>query len=158
MIERRHTMYAGRSGPSIAGTRERGAALVIGLVLMLALTILGVSGMNTATLELNMASNAESAQDAFQAAETGIDIAIEQRNWSTTQPTLVPATTLGDGSYSTSAETVGSACTIVPDRAFSAGVTGGVMAWHFDVTADGEGPRGAASRHTQSFYVAGPAC
>ena len=52
---------------------QRGAALVVGLVLMLVLTVLGISGLNTATLELVMASNTQSQQLAFQAAETGID-------------------------------------------------------------------------------------
>jgi type IV pilus assembly protein PilX len=152
---RTHAAFAS-SCPSLA--RQRGAALVVGLVLMLALTVLGISGINTATLELTMAGNTESANDAFQAAETGIDIAIAQKNWSTTAPTVVPQTPLGDGTYTTRAVTNNTACTIVPDRAFSAGVTGGVMAWHFDVRSTGTGPRGASSTHNQSFYVAGPAC
>lgn len=137
---------------------QHGAALVIGLILMLALTVLGISGMNSSTLELTMAGNTESADDAFQAAETGVNIAIEQRNWSTSAATNLPVTGLGDGSYKTQAVTTNTACTIVPDRAFSAGVTGGVMAWHFKVRATGTGPRGASSTHDQSFYVAGPAC
>lgn len=138
------------------GRAEDGAALVVGLVLLLALTILGVSGMNTATLELAMAGSTRAAQTAFQAAETGIDISVEQGGWSTTGATTVTGDVGDDGE--TTAVTVNSACTIVPDSAFSAGVTGGVMAWHFDVTATGTGPRGAQSIHNQSFYVAGPGC
>src|SRR5690606_19538894 len=70
-------------------SRQQGAALVVGLVLLLVMTVLGVSGMNTATLELVMAGNAEAQQDAFQAAETGIDVAISRRNWTTAAPVTV---------------------------------------------------------------------
>lgn len=136
---------------------QRGAALVVGLVLMLVLTVLGISGMNTATLELTMANNAESHQDAFQAAETGIDIPIAQRNFTTLAPTVLPVTPLGDGSYNTRSTTSCVTTTPVPDLAFSMGTsTGTVQAFHFDVLAVGRGPRGAVSTHNQSFYVVGP--
>lgn len=139
--------------------RERGAALIVGLVLLLIMTVLGVSGMGTAALELVMAGNAQSQQDAFQAAETGIDIAIDRRNWTTLAPTPLDDGAGGDitvGAGSVSGETLNSDCTIYPNSAFSAGVTGGVMAYHFDTDVLGTGPRGARSSHTQSFYVAGP--
>ena len=42
---------------------ERGAALVIGLVLLLILTLLAVTGMNTATTELVMAGNEQYGRD-----------------------------------------------------------------------------------------------
>jgi type IV pilus assembly protein PilX len=63
--------------------RQRGAALVVGMILLLILTVLGVSGMNSSVFGLTMASNAQFFQNAFQAAETGIDIAIDQRNYTT---------------------------------------------------------------------------
>ncbi len=53
--------------------KQRGAALVIGLVLLLVLTVLAISTMNTASMELTMAGNAQYQQNAFQAAETGIE-------------------------------------------------------------------------------------
>src|SRR5690606_2858774 len=37
--------------------RQRGAALVVGLILLMVLTVLAISGMNTSTLELQMAGN-----------------------------------------------------------------------------------------------------
>lgn len=139
-----------------AKSRQQGAALVVGLVLLLIMTVLGVSGMNTATLELIMAGNAEVQQEAFQAAETGINAAIAERNWNTLGPVTVTRNiTTG---ITAEARTANTACTIYPDSAFSAGVTGGVSAYHFDAVSVGEGPRGAQSTHTQSFYVAGPAC
>ncbi|MEL7451569.1 MAG: PilX N-terminal domain-containing pilus assembly protein, partial [Pseudomonadota bacterium] len=56
--------------------RQRGAALIIGLVLLMMLTVLTVSGMRAATLEITMAGNVQYAQNAFQAAETGIERAM----------------------------------------------------------------------------------
>jgi Tfp pilus assembly protein PilX len=125
------------------------------------LTVLGISGLNTATLELTMASNSQFHQDAFQAAETGIDLAISNGARGTAiggAGVVLPPTTLGDGSSSTQAITTFEVATPVPDRAFSLGVgtSGSVQAYHFDVVAQGSGPRNATSTHTQSFYIVGP--
>lgn len=137
--------------------QQQGAALIVGLVLLMVLTVLGVSGMNTATLELTMASNTQFHQDAFQAAETGIDISIARRNFTTVAPAILPITPLGDGSYQTQAVGTFMENTPVPDLAFSMGVSGGsVQAFHFDIIAVGNGPRNAVSTHNQSFYVVGP--
>ncbi len=57
---------------------QHGAALIVGLILLLVLTILAVSTMRTATLELLMASNAQYKEDAFQTAEAGIEIALDK--------------------------------------------------------------------------------
>jgi len=136
---------------------QRGAALIVGLILMLVLTVLGVSGMNTATLELTMANNSQSQQAAFQAAETGIDISIAQGNYPTTAPFVLPVTPLGDGTYSTRSVMTCMTTTPVPDRAFSMGTsTGTAQAFHFDVISTGTGPRNANDVHNQSFYIVGP--
>jgi type IV pilus assembly protein PilX len=144
-----------------APKRQRGAALVVGLVLLMVLTVLGVSGMNTATLELTMASNAQFNQDAFQSAETGIDLVIARRAFNTIPGdpgNLIAPTPLGDGSYSTQAITTFEQNTPVPDMGFSMGVgtSGAVQAYHFDIVSVGTGPRNARSTHNQSFYVVGP--
>jgi len=52
---------------------ERGAALVTSLILLLVLTVLGVSTMSTATMEMRMAANNQFLENAFQLAETGLD-------------------------------------------------------------------------------------
>ncbi len=137
---------------------QRGTVLVVGLILLMVLTVLGISGMNTATLELAMAGNMQFHQEAFQAAETGIDISIAQRNFSTLGPAILPVTPLGTGTSNyTEAVSTFMENTPVPGTAFSMGVsTGSVQAFHFDVVAVGRGPRNAASTHNQSFYIVGP--
>lgn len=137
--------------------RQRGTTLVVSLILLLVLTVLGVSGMSTSALELTMASNTQYHEDAFQAAETGIDIAVATRNFTTLAPSAVPLTPLGDGTYQTQGLTTFAETTPVPDAGFSMGTnSGSVQAFHFDIVATGTGPRGATATHTQSFYVVGP--
>ncbi len=142
--------------------KQRGAVLVLALVLLMILTVLGISGMTTATLELTMAGNAQFYQQAFQAAETGIAIAIARGDFDAAiggTGIVLPPTTLGDGSSSVQAVTTFQMATPIPDRAFSLGIgaDGTVQAYHFDVVAEGSGPRNATSTHTQSFYIVGPA-
>ena len=58
--------------------RQRGAALIVGLVLMTVLTLLAVSTMRTSTLELAMAGNAQYHEQATQLAEAGIADAVSR--------------------------------------------------------------------------------
>jgi type IV pilus assembly protein PilX len=60
--------------PQSTPAAQRGAALIMGLILLLVLTLLAVSGMNSASLEFIMAGNEQYRQNAFQAAESGIEI------------------------------------------------------------------------------------
>lgn len=51
---------------------ERGAALVVSLVLLLVVTILGVTSMRTTTLQERMAGNTRDRHLAFQAGEAAL--------------------------------------------------------------------------------------
>lgn len=51
---------------------ERGAALLVALIMLLLITILGVSAMQTTTLEEKMAGNLRDRHVAFQAAEAAL--------------------------------------------------------------------------------------
>jgi len=137
--------------------KQKGAVLVVGLVMLLVITVLGVSGMNGAALELTMAGNTQFHQQAFQAAETGIDISIASGQYITSAASILPVTPIDNGDYTTEGTMNFSENTPVPDDAFSMGVgTGSVQAFHFDVLATGRGPSNAQSTHNQSFYVVGP--
>ena len=141
----------------LAGQRQSGVALIVGLLLLMVLTVIGTSSMNMATLELVMASNAQFREEAFQAAETGIELAIARQAYSIESPATLPATSLGDGSYSTRAAVTFTQSTPVPDLAFSLGEgPSALQAFHFDIVAVGMGPRNAESTHNQGFYVLGP--
>ena len=51
---------------------QRGVALFLALVVLLIITVLGVSGLQTTTLEERMAANARDRDLAFQAAEAAL--------------------------------------------------------------------------------------
>ena len=138
-----------------APSRERGAALVTSLILLLILTLVAISGMNTATLELLLAGNTQFQENAVQAAETGVDRAIASRNFSTVNPVVVPVTAMPNGATFQTATTYREA-TAVPTGGFSMGLESGFAAYHFDTRAQGQAQRNAASTHNQSFYVVGP--
>jgi type IV pilus assembly protein PilX len=127
---------------------QGGATLVVGLVLLLVLTVLGVSGMNTSTMEVQMASNNQFQQDAFQMTEDAVDIVLGTRTYGTNA--AAPLDWTGAPDYDRRALTTYMYTTDVPDGAYSSGV---VSAFHFDILAVGRGPRNAASNQVQSFYV-----
>jgi len=145
-------------------SNQQGAALVIGLVLLVIVTVLAVSGMNTATTELAMARNHQNYENAFQAAETGLENALAQGQYSTVGTVSVsPYVSVNDAVDLT---IVYENATFVPDRAFSLGVGSGISAYHFLATATSksmrEGTAGnatdrdASAVHTQAFYTVGP--
>lgn len=59
---------------------DRGAVLAVSLVLLTIMTLLAVSTVRTATLELTMAGNAQHREKAFQLSQTGIAAAISRLN------------------------------------------------------------------------------
>jgi len=144
--------------PGAASLRasQSGAALIIGLILMLVLTVLGVSGMSVSVFGLTMASNAQFEQATFQAAENGIDFTIDNANLNTTTTqNFNPA--YSDGTYTATTEMTWQGTTPYLHSSFSIGEDeGAVAAYHFDVVSTATGPEGAQSVHTQSFYIAGP--
>src|SRR5262245_6830055 len=54
-------------------SRQRGAALITGLVLLAVITLLAVVGMNISNSELASATSEQLRMRAFQAAETGLE-------------------------------------------------------------------------------------
>lgn len=58
--------------------RQEGAVLVISLVLLLVLTLIGVAGMSSSTMQERMAANAQNSNRAFQGAESSVWSLLEQ--------------------------------------------------------------------------------
>jgi type IV pilus assembly protein PilX len=133
-------------------SRQTGATLIVGLVLLLVLTVVGVSGMNTATMEITMAANTQFQQDAFQQAEDGIDIMIANRMYHPDEPRTLERT--GNEDYDRSA--VAAPRDSVAANSFGSSV-GVIRAFHWDIVSVGRGPRNAISTHNQGFYTEGRA-
>jgi hypothetical protein len=53
---------------------QRGAVLIFGMLLLLVMTIIGVTAMRSATLEERMAANESFVYQSMQAAESAIDL------------------------------------------------------------------------------------
>ena len=56
----------------LLGSRQGGAALIMSLMILLILTILGVTAMGTSSLEEKMAGNTQEMTRAFEVAESGL--------------------------------------------------------------------------------------
>ena len=141
--------------------KQHGAALVVGLILLVVITVLAISGMNTATTELAMARNDQNYENAFQAAETGLETALGQGLFSTLAGATITQTINTHDEVSTQVAFEDS--TLVPDKAFSLGAGSGVAAYHFLAISQAESRRAPGSTtdrdstatHTQAFYVVG---
>jgi type IV pilus assembly protein PilX len=139
--------------------RQGGAALVIGMILLMVLTLLAISGMTSATMELQMAGNAQYSENAFQAAETGLEKALRDArvngtNTSNVDPEkteVVAGTT--DKYKILTLHNPDNGVTKVPSGGFSMGVGKGFSAYHFDVTSTGTSSRSSTQTHVQGFYV-----
>lgn len=144
-------------------SKQNGAALVVGLVLLVVVTVLAVSGMNTATTELAMARNDQNYENAFQAAESGLDQALSMQPFPTSvNINLVQNINAND---TTTITVQFEDSTVAPaDSAYSWG--SGISALHFLATSTAQSKRAgvagavtdrdATAIHTQAFYQIGP--
>lgn len=135
----------------IAG-KQQGAALVIGLILLLILTLLAVTGMNTATSELIMAGNEQFRQNAFQAAEAGIEQAIsvlptvpQSGTAVVVADVAVPGSTTDE--FTTSSRYLGDDLNL---PGFSAGK---FVGFHYEIASTGVSARNANAQHAQGAFV-----
>lgn len=72
--------------------KQSGATLFVSLILLLILTILGISGMQTTILEEKMAGNFRNSNQAFQSAEAALR---SSENWLSAQVSEPIATSTG---------------------------------------------------------------
>ena len=166
--------------PTPPSCHQDGAALVIGLLLLLVMTTLALSGMSSATLELQLAGNEQAQERAFQAAEAGIAQALAASVFTTNPaafstryidagvPDPVPIRgqglpIVGCSDQSNAAE---GQCEYFLRFDLANGITPGPdgtddaaagLAYHFVIDSYGVAERGAQSELTLGFYVIAPA-
>jgi hypothetical protein len=157
-----------------------GAALVIGLLLLTVITVLAISVISTAGLELQMTGNEQYQEQAFRAAETGIEQAIATGGFTTdlaaiagryAAPTsIAPVPQRGTGTPIAGcpdpADAAGGPCEYFLRFDHATGPTAipggeptmstGLLAYHFVVDSFGIAGRGAYSHQIQGFYVVAP--
>lgn len=141
-----------------AGRRQQGAALIVSLVLLMVLTLLAISTMRTAALELLMAGNAQYREHAFQLAESGLQATLRQLEdgtlvpvandgWTLDLPANVVATPDGViGQYQSTVRYQG----IGKNRP---GYSGDFEFLHYELESTGTTPqRGARATHVQGIF------
>ncbi len=91
------------------GTSQRGAVLLVSLMILLIMTVLGIAGMSSTTMEEKMAANNQQQQQAYQAAETALR---DAEAWLTSNVTRINDLAQFNGAnglYSLHATSVGTA-------------------------------------------------
>ncbi len=137
-----------------ASRHQRGAALVIALLMLMILTILALSGINTATTELTMAGNEQYRRNAAQAATAGIEQAVTRIGGVPTSPgaapTLVAPTLLPDSDserYATSTRFIGDENGLPQSSADK------FIGLHFQIDSTGTSLRNASDAQLQGVMV-----
>jgi type IV pilus assembly protein PilX len=136
--------------------KQRGAALVIGLILLVVITLLAVVGMNVANTELASATSEQLRLRAFNAAETGIEARMQtladDATVSATPVTVAaagvensPRNTFSD----TAADTFSTVTTYRGEGSMLSRYSAGVfLGFHYSVESTGRSVRNAESVHT----------
>jgi type IV pilus assembly protein PilX len=133
-------------------SRQRGAALVVGLIMLVIVTLLAIGGMNTAALELIMSGNEQYRQRAFAASESGIEIGltkvatIPQDGADHEASGDVPGAASGE-KYTTQSKYLGDDLNI---PGFSSGK---FVGFHYQISSTGTSARGAQSLQQQGAFV-----
>jgi hypothetical protein len=139
--------------------RARGSALVVVLVLLSGIGALALAAAAAAMTALALAGHQQMAQNAFEAAESGIVdalvTALAARSGSNATGSVLPDEATARAEWRTETrEAVGAGA--LPEG-FSIGENAGSFGTrHFFITADGSSGRGARARLEQGFYVVVP--
>lgn len=138
--------------------RQRGAALVVGLMLLLVLTLLAVSGMNTASTELIMAGNEQFQENSLQAAETGIEQAMDLGTFNPSDVAQNFPTTAVAGSTTDffTASITPQPGVNSPQQAMWGNRWDSFSTFHFEIQSQGTSSRNAATTHVQGMFVIAP--
>lgn len=138
-----------------AARRQRGAALVVGLILLLILTLLAMSGMNTASTELAMATNERLRDNAFRASEVGLEQALSVLATVPQNPTVpvdtgpTPVNGSATDRFTTRSQYIDESDQIPGSS------TGKFVAFHYAVTATGTSVRDATAVQRGGAFVIG---
>lgn len=151
-----HQIPSGRIGqlhrPQPHRSRQHGAALVIALIMLVILTILAFTGINTATTELALAGNEQSRRNASEAAAAGIEQSIADISLVGTTPgsrAEIAPTALGAAPVEYAAETryVGDETGLPQSSADK------FIGLHFEIESTGTSARNGRDVQTQGVLV-----
>lgn len=137
-------------------SRQEGAALITALVLLIVLTMLGLSSMSTNTMEERMAANSQEMNRAFQAAESGVGLAFtnaDSFSINNTEDNPVTDTKSDFGSYKADVTYEAAFRQATPPKRGSGWDTSYAL-YHFDVASTANTPSGASTTiHAGAYQV-----
>lgn len=139
--------------PFRTARRQRGAALVVGLLLLAVITLLAIAGMNSASLELVLAGNTQVQQKAFQASEQGIE---EQLVLGGFVPGGDDESASGGTSPDTYSTVLSSDLGGAPQPAIWGNDVNAFSTYHFQIKSVGASARGTTTTHRQGVAVLAP--
>ncbi len=150
--------------PYRALCRQRGAAFITALVMLVLVTILAMSSITRTTMDERMAANSQQVNQAFQAAETGLSLVWNDANAFSTQNTQASDGTASDP-FNPSAVQLGGSNG--PDTVYNSvyrqatipprgsGWDSTMAYYHFDLTATGKTASGATVVLHEGAYQVG---
>lgn len=140
--------------------RQRGAALVIGMILLVVITLLAVVGMNISNSELASATSEQLRLRAFQAAETGVERGLQNLasvGTASTTPITDPVTAIDNSQVNPSTGVAqDSYQTVRQYREWSTFIPNNSRifnAYHYTVISTGSSARNAVAMHTQGAFI-----
>ncbi|HEV7605939.1 MAG TPA: PilX N-terminal domain-containing pilus assembly protein [Steroidobacteraceae bacterium] len=131
--------------------KQRGAALIIGLMMLVIVTMLAVSAVNTASTELVMAGNEQFRERAFQAADAGVERAIATLDTVPQTGTAVPINNVAIVSQSGDEYSVSSVFVGYESNVANAGED--FVAAHYRITSTGSSLRNSRAVVDQGAYI-----
>lgn len=149
--------------PCATGKRQQGFVLILALVLLAVMTLIGVSSMNSASMELRAAANAQHHQVAFNAVQSVIEFAIsdtgtqliDYQNSNSAAQVITSHTVEDANNLTASAEYVG--CSIGIGSSMEEGK--GVRYNYLNITGTGSNKSGTAtSTQVQGVRHVSAAC
>lgn len=144
-------------------SRQRGAALIVGLILLAIITLLAVVGMNISNAELSSATSEQLRLRAFQAAEGGIEHGlIAMKFVGTTADSEDGKTFDPEPAAGSPKDADGNALdtytNTIAYRGTStvSGYSGkDFSAYHYSIVSEGKSSRNAVARHETGAYIVG---
>ncbi|MEW5754840.1 MAG: PilX N-terminal domain-containing pilus assembly protein [Pseudomonadota bacterium] len=114
--------------------KQQGAVLIVSLMMLLVLTVLGLSVVSNATMDVRMTRNFQHSALAFQGAESAISNVIVRGDENSTAPAYVATTDpllttvmAGEGSTTTVTETIAASAAVATTSTVTFAGQGGVL-------------------------------
>lgn len=129
--------------------RQKGSALLVALIVMLVVTVIGLSLASSNRIDLLAAG---AYQTRAQTEEYALSVVA--RELAAAAPVAARTTSYVDAGQSMSAQATTTPITITPPP--GGGYSAGFTAFHYDVSVNAQGPLATEVEVAQGYYMIGP--